>query len=278
MGSGDWRNGKAEYTVMRKGLRLGGVVMTTDKPEDAAATRLLLVYTTESNSTRQMAGCDVAVNGTGREAVCLRPGKEVAPGRPTAADRRALRCLSDRPATTETGMRDPFTTDWSYETGQTIQKIMHDEIMKPLIEGGRLDVSPRSSDTSETQDGLPADLRRFWNSYVEMFGDMPPLPKKRFECLADNAPERLRQGEKRRADAYDNEVFDLEATQLLILAMLVAVGSGAAKWHAIASRRAGATAEKIREVIELAATGASLGRLNEGRAMLYGLRDHPDFQ
>lgn len=54
--------------------------------------------------------------------------------------------------------------------------------------------------------------------------------------------------------------------------MLLSQGVGAAKFHAIAARRAGATWEELHKVMELAAAVAALGPFNNGSALLNEIR------
>ena len=122
---------------------------------------------------------------------------------------------------------------------------------------------------------LPEDIAAHWRSYEAMFGRMPPLPARRIAYLARTDPDALRHGEASRARAFEATVFDARTTQLLILAMLVSQGAGAARWHAIAARRAGATEAELRGVVELAGAVAALGPLNTGHAMLGALPEDP---
>ncbi|MBA2677853.1 MAG: carboxymuconolactone decarboxylase family protein [Ktedonobacteraceae bacterium] len=119
---------------------------------------------------------------------------------------------------------------------------------------------------------LPPDLASFRDSYAEMFGSVPPLPAKKFEFSADVDPQALRLAEQLRAHAFYSDVFDTKTTQLLLFAMLLANGSGAARHHAQAARRAGATWEELQKVVELAGVVTALGPLNSGGALLQDLR------
>ncbi|MBW4694226.1 MAG: carboxymuconolactone decarboxylase family protein [Lyngbya sp. HA4199-MV5] len=120
---------------------------------------------------------------------------------------------------------------------------------------------------------LPADLTAFRDSYADLFGSMPPLPAAKFEFSADIDPQALRLAEQLRAHAFDSDVFDTKATQLILFGMLLAQGAGAAKFHAIAARRSGATWEELHKVMELAAAVATLGPFNNGSALLNELRN-----
>jgi alkylhydroperoxidase/carboxymuconolactone decarboxylase family protein YurZ len=121
---------------------------------------------------------------------------------------------------------------------------------------------------------LPADLQQFRDTYVELFGTLPPLPAARFELSGQVNPEFLRLSEQLRAEAFYSEVFDLKTTQLLLFGMLLAernqVGAQA---HAAAARRAGASWEELHKVVELAAATGALAPANQGGALLKTLRD-----
>ena len=119
---------------------------------------------------------------------------------------------------------------------------------------------------------LPPDLASFRDSYAEMFGSVPPLPAKKFEFSADIDPQALRLAEQLRAHAFYSDVFDAKTTQLLLFAMLLSNGSGAARHHASAARLAGASWEELHKVVELAGAVTALGPLNNGGALLQDLR------
>ena len=121
---------------------------------------------------------------------------------------------------------------------------------------------------------LPADLQKFRDSYVEMFGALPPLPAARFAFSGEVNPEFLRLSEQLRAQAFYNEVLDARTTQLILFGMLLAehnpVGAQA---HATAARRAGASWEELHTVMQLAAATGALWAANNGGALLKTLKD-----
>jgi len=120
---------------------------------------------------------------------------------------------------------------------------------------------------------LPEDLVRFRETYVELFGLLPPLPAARFEFSGDVNPEFLRLSEQLRAHAFYSDVFDIKTTHLILFGMLLVEHNAAAQMHALAARRAGASWKELHKVIELAAATKSLGPANQGGAMLKSLRD-----
>jgi len=128
---------------------------------------------------------------------------------------------------------------------------------------------PMTTSSSELQD----ELARFRDSYVELFGILPPLPAARFEFSGEVNPEFLRLSERLRAHAFYSEVFDIKTTHLILFGMLLIEHNPAAQMHALAARRAGATWQELHKVIELAAATKSLGPANQGSAMLKSMRE-----
>jgi len=126
---------------------------------------------------------------------------------------------------------------------------------------------------SDGKKELPADLVKFRDSYVEMFGTLPALPAARFEFSGDVNPEFLRVSEQLRKGAFYSDVLDMKTTQLILFGMLLVEHNPAAQMHALAARRAGATWQELHKVVELASATGSLGPANQGSAMLKTLRD-----
>ena len=125
---------------------------------------------------------------------------------------------------------------------------------------------------------IPEDLARFRETYVELFGMLPPLPTARFEFSSEINPEFLRLSERLRAHAFYSDVFDLKTTHLLLFGMLLMDAHPAAQMHALAAHRAGASWKELHKVVEIASATKSLGPANIGAAMLKALRDdEPSF-
>ena len=124
-----------------------------------------------------------------------------------------------------------------------------------------------------SKNDLPADLVKFRDSYVELFGVLPPLPSAKFEFSGEVNPEFLRLSEQLRAHAFYSQVFDIKTTHLILFGMLLIEHNAAAQMHAIAARRAGASWEELHKVMELASATKSLGPANQGSAMLKAVRD-----
>ena len=121
---------------------------------------------------------------------------------------------------------------------------------------------------------LPADLAKFRDTYVKLFGTLPPLPAARFEFSGEVNPEFLRLSEKMRAHTFFSDVIDGKTTQLILFGMLlVEHNQMGAMAHATAARRLGASWNELHKVMELAATTGALGPANQGAALLKDLRD-----
>lgn len=123
-----------------------------------------------------------------------------------------------------------------------------------------------------TTNQLPPDLAAFHDSYVKLFGSMPPLPGAKFDLIAEIDPQSLRLTEQQRAHAFYSDVFDVKTTQLILFGMLLHAGVPAAKFHALAARRAGASWQELQKVVELAAAALASSPMNNGGSILKDLR------
>ena len=115
------------------------------------------------------------------------------------------------------------------------------------------------------------ELEEYERSYADMFGEVPPLPKAKFEFATQVSPEALKIVEQMRTQAFYNDTFDMKTTQMMLFAMLLVEGSGAAKYHAIAAQRYGASWIELQTVVELATAVSALGPMNRGSALLNDL-------
>jgi len=123
------------------------------------------------------------------------------------------------------------------------------------------------------KDDMSADLVEFRDSYVKLFGSLPPLPAARFAFSGKINPEFLRRAEALRAHAFYSDVFDVKTTNLILFGMLLVEHNPAAQMHALAARRAGTTWEELHKIVELASATGALGPANQGSAMLKTLHD-----
>ena len=122
-------------------------------------------------------------------------------------------------------------------------------------------------------DDLPDDLKKFRDSYVELFGALPQLPAARFAFSGDTDPQALRLVEELRAHAFYSDVFDVKMTNLILFGMLLVEHHPAAQMHALAARRAGASWQELHKVVELASATGALAPANHGSALLKALRE-----
>lgn len=120
---------------------------------------------------------------------------------------------------------------------------------------------------------LPDDLKKFRDSYVELFGALPQLPSARFAFSGDVDPQALRLVEELRAHAFYSDVFDVKTTNLILFGMLLVEHHPAAQMHALAARRAGASWQELHKVVELASATGALAPANQGSALLQALRE-----
>jgi 4-carboxymuconolactone decarboxylase len=121
---------------------------------------------------------------------------------------------------------------------------------------------------------VEAELEKFRQTYVELFGTLPALPAGRFVFSGEMNPEFLLDAERLRAKAFFNKSFDIKTTQLILFGMLLVEHNQiAAQQHALAARRAGATWEELHTVLELATATGALYPFNQGSALLNGMRE-----
>ena len=126
------------------------------------------------------------------------------------------------------------------------------------------------SDSKDTE----AELKKFRDSYVELFGTLPALPAGRFAFSGEMNPEFLRTAEELRAQAFYNKTFDMKTTQLILFGMLLVEHNQiAAQQHALAARKAGATWQELHTVMELATATGALYPFNQGSALLNTLKE-----
>ncbi len=118
---------------------------------------------------------------------------------------------------------------------------------------------------------LAPDLVEVWESYVAMFGSMPPLPAAKFNASGKINADFLRSVEDLRARAFYNTPLGMKTSQLVLFAMLLIQGNGAASHHAHAARLAGASWEELHAVVELATAVGALAPSNNGGNILNAL-------
>lgn len=104
--------------------------------------------------------------------------------------------------------------------------------------------------------------------YSELIGFVPPRIQARTDLLARLDPETLRMQEELRARLMYPSCFDTKTAQLMLFGMLLMDLSDAARLHAIAARRAGATYEELNAVVGLAFLFRGLPAANRGAEVI----------
>ncbi len=112
------------------------------------------------------------------------------------------------------------------------------------------------------------ELERLRDRYRELIGFVPPRIQARTDLLARLDPETLRMQEELRARLMYPPCFDVKTAQLMLFGMLLMDLSDAARLHAIAARRAGATYEELNAVVGLAFLFRGLPAANRGAEVI----------
>ncbi len=107
--------------------------------------------------------------------------------------------------------------------------------------------------------------------YVELLGFVPPRIQARTDLLARVDPELLAMQEELRKHCMYPECFDTKTSQLFLFAILLSNLQDAAKLHALAAYRAGATFEELSAVVNFAFLFRGLSAANLGAEILQGL-------
>jgi 4-carboxymuconolactone decarboxylase len=115
------------------------------------------------------------------------------------------------------------------------------------------------------EDGELAAMRA---PYEELIGFVPPRIMARTELGARLDPELLRLQEAARLRAMYPACFDVKTSQLMLFGILLALMGDAARLHAIAARRAGASWEELSAVVGLAYLFRGLPAANLGAEIL----------
>ena len=119
---------------------------------------------------------------------------------------------------------------------------------------------------------LPDDkVEEYRGAYVELLGFVPPRIQARTDLLARVDPELLAMQEELRQHCMYPKCFDVKTAQLMLFGMLLMNLQDAAKLHAIAAYRAGATFEELSAVVNLAFLFRGLSAANFGAEILQSL-------
>jgi alkylhydroperoxidase/carboxymuconolactone decarboxylase family protein YurZ len=114
-------------------------------------------------------------------------------------------------------------------------------------------------------------VQEYRDFYVELLGFVPPRIQARTDLLARVDPELLDMQESLRRHCMYPECFDVKTVQLMLFGMLLMNLQDAARLHAIAAHRAGASMEELSAVVNLAFLFRGLSAANVGAEIIQGL-------
>ena len=140
-------------------------------------------------------------------------------------------------------------------------------------------MSQSDDDRPAESHGLPAlkmdeaELEALRQVYGDLIGFVPPRIQARTDLLARLDPELLTMQEAMRRRAMYPPCFDTKTAQLMLFGMLLMTLADAARLHAIAARRAGATWEELSAVVNLAFLFRGLPAANLGAQIIQGMAE-----
>ncbi len=114
-------------------------------------------------------------------------------------------------------------------------------------------------------------VEEYRDFYVDLLGFVPPRIQARTDLLARLDPELLAQQEELRRHCMYPDCFDTKTSQLMLFAILLTNLQDAAKLHALAAYRAGATFEELSAVVNLVFLFRGLSAANLGAEILQGI-------
>ncbi len=114
-------------------------------------------------------------------------------------------------------------------------------------------------------------VEEYRDFYVDLLGFVPPRIQARTDLLARLDPELLAQQEELRRHCMYPNCFDTKTSQLMLFAILLTNLQDAAKLHALAAYRAGATFEELSAVVNLVFLFRGLSAANLGAEILQGI-------
>ena len=114
-------------------------------------------------------------------------------------------------------------------------------------------------------------VEEYRGAYIELLGFVPPRIQARTDLLARVDPELLAMQEELRRHCMYPGCFDTKTSQLMLFAILLTNLQDAAKLHALAAYRAGATFEELSAVVNLVFLFRGLSAANLGAEILQGI-------
>lgn len=118
-----------------------------------------------------------------------------------------------------------------------------------------------------TEQPRPTDATGFLATYEDLVGFVPPRVAARFAGRGHDNPVLIAQEQMRNLVMYP-ECLDQKTVQLVLFGILHSKLSDAAVLHGLAARRAGASDEELRAVIDLAFLFSGMSAANRGPALL----------
>ena len=115
------------------------------------------------------------------------------------------------------------------------------------------------------------EVQAYRDFYIELLGFVPPRIQARTDLLARLDPELLAMQEDLRRHCMYPKCFDVKTAQLMLFGMLLVNLQDAARLHALAAHRAGATFEELSAVVNLAFLFRGLSAANLGAEILQGI-------
>lgn len=107
--------------------------------------------------------------------------------------------------------------------------------------------------------------------YKELIGFVPPRIRDRTDLLARIDPELLELQETLRKHCMYPPEFDVKTAQLMIWGIMLTQLNAAARLHAIAALRAGATLEELNAVVKLVFLFRGLSAANLGAELMQAI-------
>ncbi len=133
-------------------------------------------------------------------------------------------------------------------------------------------MSESASSTVLPQRQIPDEqVEEYRDFYVELLGFVPPRIQARTDFLARLDPELLAKQEELRRHCMYPDCFDTKTSQLMLFAILLTNLQDAARLHALAAYRAGATFEELSAVVNLVFLFRGLSAANLGAEILQGI-------
>lgn len=114
-------------------------------------------------------------------------------------------------------------------------------------------------------------VEEYRDFYIELLGFVPPRIQARTDLLARLDPDLLSMQEELRRHCMYPDYFDTKTAQMMLFAILLANLQDAAKLHALAAYRAGASFEELSAVVNLVFLFRGLSAANLGAEILEGL-------